>query len=119
MGFGSCAAGRSGSIPLAVLDGYHRKATHRTRDSWECGIGFLPEERRALNAASQPPGQTPAGPGLMKSGLYWGISSWTMRRFLLRDGFVMAAAGTTPPGPPFSILFGTVICYILAVAQKI
>ena len=27
-------------------------------------------------------------------------SSWTTRRFLLRDGFVMAAAGMHPPWPP-------------------
>jgi hypothetical protein len=35
----------------------------------------------------------------MKSGLYWRILSSTTWRFPLRDGFVMAAAGTTPPGP--------------------
>jgi len=38
-------------------------------------------------------------PGRMKSGLYWRISSWKVRRCLLRDGFVMATAGTDPPWP--------------------
>ncbi len=36
----------------------------------------------------------------MKSGPYWRISRRTIRRFLLRGGFVLAAAGTDPPWPP-------------------
>ena len=41
-----------------------------------------------------------AGSGLVKRWLYWRISRWTVRRFLLRDGYVMAAAGMHPPWPP-------------------
>ena len=40
------------------------------------------------------------GPGRMKSGPYWRVARWTIRRFLLRDGFVMAAAAIDPPWPP-------------------
>ncbi len=38
--------------------------------------------------------------GVMKNGPVWRISRVTIRRFLLGDGFVMAAAGTDPPWPP-------------------
>jgi hypothetical protein len=44
----------------------------------------------------------PPGPGRMKSGLDWRISSTKGRRFLLRDGCLTATDGTAPPWPPFA-----------------
>ncbi len=40
---------------------------------------------------------TSAWPGVMRIGRFWQISSCTIRGILLRDGFVMAAAGMHPP----------------------
>ena len=46
-------------------------------------------------------GQGELRSGVMKGGLDWRISGCVIWHLLLRDGFVMAVAGTTPLAPPF------------------